>query len=123
MKNLAALAAAASLALAGCATVSAPPVTVMGLAFTMPPEPYASAGLAALPRIAMTVMSDRNVRRICADDYACAVMTSDGVCTIVLAGAVWQNADIIEHEAAHCVGWPADHAGGHAIVTLIGGAR
>lgn len=119
MKNLAAIAAAASLTLAGCATAPSP--IVMGLAFTMPPEPYASAGLAALPGIAMTVMSDRDVRRICGDDFACAVMGADGVCTIVLAHAVWQNADIIEHEAAHCVGWPADHADGHTIVTLIGG--
>lgn len=111
---------AASISLAGC--VTAPPATVMGLAFTMPPEPYASAGLAALPRIAMTVMGAADLRLVCGDEYACAVMSPDG-CTIVLAEAVWQNADIIAHEAAHCVGWPADHAGGYAIVTLIGGAR
>lgn len=110
--------AALPLLLAGCATT--PPATYMGLAFTMPPEPYASAGLAALPGIAMTVMKDRDVRRICGDDFACAVMAADGGCTIVLAEAVWQNADVIEHEAAHCVGWPADHAGGHTIVTMIG---
>jgi len=99
-RTLAAL--AASLSLAGCMTAPTSPI-VMGLAFTMPPEPYLTLGQLALPGIAMTIMGPADLRRICGDEFACAVMSPDG-CTIVLAESVWQNADIIAHEAAHCVG-------------------
>jgi len=110
--------AALPLLLAGCVTAPAP---TLGLAMMAPPEPFLSAGREALPGLPMVVMKDREIRAVCGDGHACAIMGTDGVCMIVLAESVWQNAAIIEHEAAHCVGWPADHAGGHTIVTLTGG--
>jgi hypothetical protein len=113
---------AASLSLAGCMTAPAPSPIVMGLAFTMPPEPYATLAAARADDFPVVVLSDAEIRERCNDDNACAVLIpSTGVCVIFVRALVARNADIIAHERAHCVGWPADHAGGHAIVTMIGG--
>lgn len=117
MKTIATLCAA--LVLGGCATAQpAPPAAILGLAFTAPPEPYASAARAALPGIPFAIVAPRDLRLICGDSYACAIMSERG-CMIVVAEAVWQNDDVVYHEAAHCVGWPADHPGGIPTVTII----
>ena len=78
-----------------------------------PPARYAAAALAleAARRIDYFHVSRAEAERICRGSGACTYRRFGGSCRITVADDYAPDflAATLEHERAHCVGWPASH--------------
>src|SRR5688500_17956267 len=78
-----------------------------------PPARYAAAALAleAAGRIDYVYVSRADAQRICRGSGACAHRRLGGSCRITVADDYAPDflAATLEHERAHCAGWPANH--------------
>lgn len=78
-----------------------------------PPARYAAQGLAleTAGRIDYALVSQAEAARICNGSGACSFRRIAGRCRITLSThyEAAMRAAMINHERAHCAGWPANH--------------
>ena len=113
------LATLAILFLSGC--VATPSVTdidpngtfISELRVLAPPERYAAAGQAMHDAglIVYREVTFADAQLVCGGSSACIRFRLDGTCLVTLSNhhePDFRQA-LIDHERAHCAGWPADH--------------
>ncbi len=86
-------------------------VALLNAAFDMPPTRY-SQGFKGHPRV--FYVDAMSLRRVChdTDAAACAMTGGRSGCVIFIGESArynWKGPLLLQHERAHCAGWPGNH--------------